>query len=173
MKLACTFLVAFSAFAADMDSTRGAALFESQGCVNCHSIGGRGGHVAPDLGSVVDRSYTPAALAGTMWNHAPTMWTAIRSMGSSPPALEEQSAADLFAFFYAARFFEQPGDASRGKAVFTSRGCAKCHAVGPQQPYPRADGIRLAIQCRWPRPCGITLLKWRRKRHDRRLTGRN
>ncbi len=134
MKLAFTFLLACCAFAADMDSTRGAALFESQGCVNCHSISGRGGRLAPDLGSVVDRAYTPAALAGTMWNHAPTMWSAIRSMGSSPPALEEQSAADLFAFFYAARFFEQQGDAGRGKAIFATRGCAKCHAIGAAVP---------------------------------------
>jgi cytochrome c2 len=117
-----------------MDSTRGASVFESQGCIQCHSVNGRGGKTAPDLGRVLDRAYTPGALAGAMWNHAPVMWGAILKTGAARPILDEQQAADLFAFFYAARFFEQPGDAGRGKNVFTTRGCVKCHGGGPGAP---------------------------------------
>jgi mono/diheme cytochrome c family protein len=43
--------------------------------------------------------------------------------------MDEQQAADLFAFFYSLRFFEEPGDAGRGKALFTDRKCANCHGV--------------------------------------------
>jgi len=44
--------------------------------------------------------------------------------------VDEQAAADLFAYFYSIRFFEKPGDAARGKARFpTSAGCSKCHGL--------------------------------------------
>ncbi len=61
------------------DSARGAALFNSLGCIQCHAIAGRGGHTAPDLGRLGDRDFTPASLAATMWNHAPAMWSAIKA----------------------------------------------------------------------------------------------
>ena len=53
-----------------------------------------------------------------MWNHAPTMWAAMRAREIQAGDSNPQSAADLFAYFYAARFFEKPGDAGRGKALF-------------------------------------------------------
>jgi mono/diheme cytochrome c family protein len=64
-----------------------------------------------------------------MWNHAPSMWAAMEKSGVKPPAVAEQQAADLFAFFYAARYFERPGDAARGKRAFSAKRCAECHAV--------------------------------------------
>jgi cytochrome c551/c552 len=88
-----------------------------------------GGTLAPDLGRQVDRNFTPASLAATMWNHAPTMWVAMRGQNIQPGFLNEQAAEDLFAYFYAARFFEKPGDAGRGKRAFTERGCATCHGL--------------------------------------------
>jgi len=111
------------------DSSRGAALFESLGCIQCHSVNGRGGTIAPDLGKIVDRNFTPAALAATMWNHAPTMWAAMRERGIRAGDLNEQAAADLMAYFYSARFFEKPGDAGRGKNLFLSKHCAECHGL--------------------------------------------
>jgi cytochrome c2 len=110
------------------DSTRGAALFESLACVQCHSVNGKGGRIGPDLGRLVDRNFTPAALAATMWNHAPTMWASIRERGIRTGELDEQAAADLFAYFYSTRFFERPGDAGRGKRVL-EEGCARCHGL--------------------------------------------
>jgi cytochrome c2 len=112
----------------EADSDRGAALFKSLACVQCHSINGVGGKTGPDLGRIVDRNFTPASLAATMWNHAPTMWGSMRANDIHAGDLDEQAAADLFAYFYSTRFFEMPGDAARGKRVLES-GCARCHGM--------------------------------------------
>ena len=77
------------------DSARGAALFESLKCVQCHSVSGKGGRTAPDLGRLADRSFTPASLAATMWNHAPAMWESMRASDIRAGDLDEQAAADL------------------------------------------------------------------------------
>jgi cytochrome c2 len=111
------------------DSARGRQLFETLSCVQCHSVNGKGGSIGPDLGRIVDRGFTPASLAATMWNHAPAMWTAMREKGIRAGDLNGQAAADLFAYFYSAHFFEEPGDAGRGKRAFTARGCSNCHGL--------------------------------------------
>jgi cytochrome c2 len=111
------------------DSARGAHLFETLSCIQCHSVNGKGGNAAPDLGRMVDRGFTPATLAATMWNHAPGMWAAMRNRQIVAGELDEQAAQDLMAFFYAARFFEKPGDAARGKRAFERQGCAGCHGL--------------------------------------------
>jgi mono/diheme cytochrome c family protein len=111
------------------DSGRGKEVFRSQNCIACHSVNGEGGKPAPDLGKSAGRGLTPSSMAGLMWNHAPAMWSAIEKQGIAKPQLTEQSAADLFAFFYAARYFDRPGDAGRGKQVFASKRCADCHGL--------------------------------------------
>ncbi len=109
------------------DSERGRRLFETQSCIECHSLHGTGGTGAPDLGRSIDRGYTPVLLAAAMWNHAPAMWEAMRRRQTPPPALSGQDAADLFAYFYSVRFFGTPGDAGRGKRLFSERRCGSCH----------------------------------------------
>jgi cytochrome c2 len=123
-----------------MDSTRGDLLFQLQGCVQCHSLKGVGSQSGPDLGRVLDRAYTPALLAGTMWNHAPVMWSAIREKGLKVGDLDQQASADLFASFYSARYFEMTGDAGRGKGLFASRSCERCHGL-TSSPNPAAKPV--------------------------------
>ena len=118
-----------SAATIPMDSQRGDKLFETQGCVQCHKLKGHGGTTAPDLSRVLDRAYTPAELAGTMWNHAPAMWGSIQRKGMKVGELDRQTAADLFASFYSARYFEMPGDAARGKRLFNEKSCTNCHGL--------------------------------------------
>jgi len=132
--LAMALLTAGALYGAPLsaDSTRGAEVFNQEGCIQCHALRGVGASIGPDLGRVADRGFTPATLAATMWNHAPAMWTKMRQLNFQPPVLDEQQAADLFAFFYSVRFFEEPGDASRGKTLFSSRKCIVCHS--PTQP---------------------------------------
>jgi mono/diheme cytochrome c family protein len=125
-------LVAGSVFAACIpsgDAARGEQLFQSQQCVACHSVNGKGGTAAPDLGKRIDRDYTPATMASLMWNHAPDMWTAMLKQGIIRPALTPEQSADLFAYFVAAHYFEKLGDAARGKRDFTAKHCDECHGI--------------------------------------------
>jgi mono/diheme cytochrome c family protein len=111
------------------DARRGEQVFRNEQCARCHRLGGQGGGAATDLTRRVDRNYTPAGMVGLMWNHGPEMWAGMKSQGIVKSTLSAESAADLFAFFVAARYFEKPGDAGRGKQLFASKGCARCHVV--------------------------------------------
>src|SRR5262249_50808859 len=92
-------------------------------------LNGRGGNIAPDLARRIDRDYTPAVMASLMWNHAPAMWDTMKKQGMVKGELSSESAADLFAYFVSARYFEKPGDAARGKQAFAARHCSDCHGV--------------------------------------------
>lgn len=130
--MAAGVLVASCALAANEitgDTRRGEQLFQTQHCVECHRLNGQGGVMAPDLGRRIDRDFTPAVMASLMWNHAPQMWAMMRRQKLEPPALSPEAAADLFAYFVSARYFEKPGDAARGKRAFTARHCAECHGM--------------------------------------------
>ena len=109
------------------DASRGASIFREQKCVSCHSIAGEGGKGAPDLGKGGARGWSPAGFAALVWNHAPAMWSAMEKADIAKPNLSEQQSADLFAYFFAARAFDTPGDAGRGRRLFTDKGCADCH----------------------------------------------
>lgn len=111
------------------DARRGEQLFDTQQCMQCHSVKGRGGNLAPDLSKRVDRNYDPTVMASLMWNHAPDMWAAMAKHGITRPTLTPESAADLFAYFVSVRYFERPGDAARGKRAFSARHCAECHGI--------------------------------------------
>jgi mono/diheme cytochrome c family protein len=49
--------------------------------------------------------------------------------GIETPKLSPESAADLFAYFYSARFFEKPGNSARGKQTFEAKHCTSCHGI--------------------------------------------
>ena len=48
------------------DSQRGERLFETQYCIQCHSLKGEGGGAAPDLARRIGQGYTPALLVTVM-----------------------------------------------------------------------------------------------------------
>jgi mono/diheme cytochrome c family protein len=138
--------------ALDADAKRGAELFENQRCSECHAVQGVSAKpsalaAAPDLGRRLDRDYSPAGLAARIWNHAPQMWIAMRKANIAPPAMSEGDVADLFAFFYVARYFDKPGDASRGKAVFKDKNCGMCHSArGPALEVEKWKSLRDPVE---------------------------
>lgn len=118
------------------DAQRGGAVFAAQGCPDCHAAGPGTG--APDPGRALPREYTPAGMTARLWNHAPAMWGKMRAAQRDLPNLTAPDAADLFAYYYATRTFERPGDAGRGKDVFIRAQCSQCHGVnGPAMPAGR------------------------------------
>ncbi len=109
------------------DPRAGEQIVRDEGCLGCHNVRGEGQRVAPDLARSTARAYSPGLMAALMWNHAPAMWSAMEKRGVERPRIDEPRAAHLFAYFYSLRYFEQPGDAGRGRQVFVARRCAGCH----------------------------------------------
>jgi cytochrome c2 len=143
MRLVVLLFAAQMIYPQQADSVRGRQLFESLSCVQCHGMNGKGLSIGPDLGRVMNRGFTPTMLAATMWNHAPAMWAAMRERDIQAGDLNEQAAADLFAYFYSVRFFEAPGDAARGKRAFATGGCEGCHALPVSNWDSLTDPIKL------------------------------
>ena len=141
--LAAGIVLASIAPAADVvlaDARSGEQLFETEQCILCHNVKGVGAHLAPDLGRRIDRDYTPTVMASLMWNHAPDMWAGMKKQGIVKAELSRESAADLFAYFVSARYFEKPGDAGRGKLAFAQAHCASCHGI-TTSPNPAAPPV--------------------------------
>src|ERR1051326_4932855 len=100
--LAAALLTASVSLAASIvpgDARHGEQLFRTQQCIQCHSLAGKGGTVAPDLARRINRNYTPSVMASLMWNHAPDMWAAMKRQGVTQPRLTPDQASDLFAYF--------------------------------------------------------------------------
>src|ERR1700730_317318 len=94
----------------------GEALFQSKGCAGCHQAGS----------ALVARinGHTLTEIAAAMWNHAPKMSAA----GAQPVQFDSGEMRELLSYLWAKPFFEDSGDAARGKRVFTAKRCAGCHS---------------------------------------------
>ncbi|MBI2160814.1 MAG: c-type cytochrome [Candidatus Rokubacteria bacterium] len=100
----------------------GRKLFAEKRCGSCHSVGGGGAGVGPDLvGRGVRRSLVEFAAA--MWNKAPTMVAAMKAQGISLPQLRPEEMADIVAYLYSVRYFADPGNSRTGLALATEKGC--------------------------------------------------
>src|SRR5207302_1741409 len=64
-----------------------------------------------------------------MWNHAPDM----RLRGGQTEKLAPGDMRNLIAYLFAQRYFFEPGDVSRGKKVYDTKGCATCHEMRRSQ----------------------------------------
>lgn len=92
---------------------RGLQLFQDRECAMCHQ-----GVLSLD-GNPFEHSLTE--LAASIWNHAPMLTRNLVPMG-------RQDIADLLAYLWKLRYFEETGNALRGKMVFEGKGCGSCHA---------------------------------------------
>jgi mono/diheme cytochrome c family protein len=123
------------------DAVGGERIFREKGCFDCHSYDNWGGMFGPDLGPNRIRGASPSSLTAAMWNQAPSMWRSIRNASASGnvPALNQEEAAALYAFFYSRLYFNDLGDSPRGEDLFKSR-CSSCHdlrqTTGSSKPGP-------------------------------------
>jgi mono/diheme cytochrome c family protein len=127
------------------DPARGAQLWQSKRCADCHSYGGRGGEDAPPLdfmrGHMSAREI--ADMSGQVWDHLPAMLPHFREEKIPVPTFTQGEMADLIAFLHSGKG-AKPGTAPahpgmmgmsgmggqmgvRGKGVFLSAGCGACH----------------------------------------------
>jgi mono/diheme cytochrome c family protein len=107
------------------DPQSGEKLFTRKGCIQCHAPGEK-----LDLSKKKDFPRTLAQLAGMMWNHSHEMWKGMEAKGIDRPTLSPQDMADLTAYLFSTRYFDEPGDPDRGKTVFVKKQCHLCHTKG-------------------------------------------
>ena len=107
----------------------GRKLFTQKGCIQCHSPQGE-----MDLSKKKDFPRTLAQFAGMMWNHSYKMWKVMEEKGIGRPTVSPQEMADLVAYLFSTRYFDEPGNPEEGKKVFLKKQCNLCHAKGTPMP---------------------------------------
>jgi mono/diheme cytochrome c family protein len=109
----------------------GQRVFEAKRCSSCHGIPADASseRIGPDLGR--ERPWQDVMqLAGSLWNHTPKMIERMRERGIERPTLSPDDMAKLVAYLFYLNFLGEPGDAARGRALFSQRSCASCHQLG-------------------------------------------
>lgn len=119
----------------------GRELFAEKKCVRCHSVGGAGGTVGPDLVALGVRR-SPVEFAATIWNKAPAMMVAMETRGITVPQLRPEDMADIVAYLYSVRYFASGGSVPKGWVVATNKGCLNCHGVSGERGKPASDLTR-------------------------------
>jgi cytochrome c len=108
---------------------RGREVFHNKGCINCHSVYGKGGEGGPDLGK--DQFYgTYLELAALMWNHFPKMSETMKKQGFQFPNLNVRETEQLITYLSYIRYMGETGDEMRGRKLLKSKGCFSCHKFG-------------------------------------------
>jgi mono/diheme cytochrome c family protein len=115
----------------------GRQLFVERHCIECHSVGGVGGKVGPDLVELGVRR-SSLEFAAAIWNKAPAMTAAMKQRGITVPQLKPEDMADLVAYLYSVRYFAS-GSISNGWKVAFDKGCLHCHSVFGERGKPASD----------------------------------
>ncbi len=110
------------------DPAKGSRLFVSKGCVRCHGLKGEGGKSGPDFGRV-DLGDTQLDMAAKLWSHIPSMIAGMERTKMIKPTLTGEEFSEISAYLYFLKFFDEPGDPTRGRSVFNEKNCGVCHPV--------------------------------------------
>jgi mono/diheme cytochrome c family protein len=108
------------------DPAVGEKLFEQHGCIRCHSLGAREpGRI--DLLARKDAPRTLTEFATAMWNHGPQMRRRAEKSLTDILPFQEEEMNHLLAFLFSKRYFDEPGNPSRGERIHAARKCGACH----------------------------------------------
>lgn len=118
---------------------RGWTVFQNK-CMRCHSVGGSGGRIGPELGPDYDLPHSSAQFATVLWNHAPAMLKHAREAALTMPNLQGDEIRDVQTFLISLQYFEPHGSRFVGRRLFAERGCARCHGAAAEG---TAEGPRL------------------------------
>jgi mono/diheme cytochrome c family protein len=126
---------------------RGRAVFEEQGCIGCHKLGGVGGNIGPELDKVGAKR-SPEWLA----RHFRTPGELVPGSGM-PPVKRSDADIEALTLFMLGQTGEPLTDYyvsmrtipgfELGQRLFEQRGCIGCHSVGGHggKVGPALDGI--------------------------------
>ena len=112
------------------DAERGKALFQGLNCIVCHSVNGvgrkegTGSWAEPGSGlqPLLHGGPDVEPCSGDVGRDGATRYSQARRWTSSRPPT-------CLSFFYAASYFETPGDSKRGRQLFLARRCGQCHGI--------------------------------------------
>jgi cytochrome c2 len=136
-------------------AARGETLFQTKQCSRCHSIGGRGAKIGPDLSrAALPRRY--GEIAVVMWNHAPQMIRLATASSVTYPHFEPQELADVLAYLNSLPSTPQ-GNPAEGAKTFAAKGCATCHStkVGQTSVGPNLTRLKQGLT-----PASIARTMW-------------
>ena len=91
------FLYSVDYFAAPGDPRKGEQVINTKGCLNCHSVRGKGGGIGPDFGKIRGLEQ-PVNVVSAMWNHASAMEQKTVEKSLVWPLLTGRDLADIVAF---------------------------------------------------------------------------
>ncbi len=130
-----SFLYYLKYFGHPGSAENGARLIQSKRCLQCHSVGGKGGTVAPALNKL-NRYASPVLIAQEMWNHGAKMMRYLKEKNLPFPVLSGNEIADLLAYIQSlnpappnAVRYAFPGSPNRGAILFKEKKCIQCHRV--------------------------------------------
>lgn len=127
------FLYSFGSLGLPGDASVGARLFAEKRCQTCHSLGGKGGKVGPNLDKY-SRYASPIFLTAALWKHGKHMARKMRQKKILRPSLEGKNIPDLLAYIQSmgegvTRVYIPLGNPQQGKDLFRKKQCTKCHKI--------------------------------------------
>ncbi len=110
----------------------GEKLFQNKKCTLCHSVQGKGGKIASDIKKITSQNVSD--IVALFWNHGMTMWKEMEKIGFPFPKFTQEEMSNIVAYLYFVKYFDEPGDPSKGEDIFVSKGCVNCHEKGKVGP---------------------------------------
>jgi cytochrome c len=110
------------------DPAKGARLFVNKGCMRCHALKGDGGKIGPDFGRI-DLGDTQLEMVAKLWNHIPSMIAGMERTKMVKPNMTGEEFSEISAYLYFLKFFDEPGNAIRGRSLFNEKACGSCHPL--------------------------------------------